>query len=151
MNDYNSILTRLSQLQEDAQKKNLKTWLSNNERIIKAVSEKEVPYHDVSELLSALDQILNEELKAGKLRSFYSRFMMFVAKKYAYVPPKHYTNQWMAVGMAAFGLPFGVIFALAIDNLAFMSIGLPLGLPIGLAIGAAKDKKAQEEGKVLNM
>lgn len=57
----------------------------------------------------------------------------------------------MTLGMTIFGLPFGLMFAMSLDNMAFLGIGLPMGMPIGMAIGAAKDKKAKDEGKVLEV
>ncbi|QCK17134.1 hypothetical protein DCC35_18365 [Mangrovivirga cuniculi] len=66
------------------------------------------------------------------------------------VPKNHYRNTWMAIGMAAFGLPFGVIFSFLIGNMAFLGIGLPIGLAVGMGIGAEKDKESQNNNKQLN-
>ncbi|MCB0638448.1 MAG: hypothetical protein KDC54_17580 [Lewinella sp.] len=70
-------------------------------------------------------------------------------KAHHLVPPGRYTGMWMALGMAAFGVPLGVSFGLALDNMALLSIGLPIGLAIGLAIGAGLDEKAKKEGRQL--
>ncbi len=66
------------------------------------------------------------------------------------VPKNHYQLQWLALGMAAFGIPLGVVFGAALGNLAFMGIGLPIGLGVGIAIGTAKDKQAADEGRQLD-
>lgn len=53
--------------------------------------------------------------------------------------------------MAVFGLPIGIIIGFALDNMAFLGIGLPMGLAVGIAIGTGMDKKAQEEGRQLDI
>lgn len=60
-------------------------------------------------------------------------------------------NMWMAVGMAAFGIPLGAAFGAAIGNMAFIGIGMPVGMAIGIAVGTAMDKKAKAEGRQLNL
>ena len=52
--------------------------------------------------------------------------------------------------MSAFGMPLGVAFSVALDNFAFIGIGLPIGMSIGMALGAGMDKKAAKEGKQLD-
>jgi len=66
------------------------------------------------------------------------------------VPKNHYQLQWLVLGMAAFGIPLGIIFGFALGNLAFMGIGLPIGMGIGIAVGTVKDKKNMEEGRQLD-
>lgn len=43
----------------------------------------------------------------------------------------------------------GVAFGASSDNMAFISIGIPVGMAIGIAIGSGMDKKAKEEGRQL--
>jgi len=57
----------------------------------------------------------------------------------------------MALGMAAFGMPIGIVFGSIIGNMAFIGLGLPLGMVMGLALGTNKDKTAFEEGRQLNV
>jgi len=116
-----------------------------------ALEEKAVDPADVSEELSILQQELSGETKFSRVRSCHGSILKRVKNKYEYTTPGYYQTQWMAIGMGAFGLPLGLAFALAINNFAFMSIGLPIGMPIGMAIGAAKDKKAKDEGKMLTL
>ncbi|MFY0672320.1 MAG: hypothetical protein JXQ87_02890 [Bacteroidia bacterium] len=66
------------------------------------------------------------------------------------VVKNHHRNQKMIFGMTIFGMPLGMIFGFALDNLAFLGIGLPIGMAIGMAIGADLDNKAKKEGRVLN-
>ena len=63
----------------------------------------------------------------------------------------HYRNTWLALGMAAFGIPLGVAFGMSLRNLAFLGIGLSIGLAIGIAVGTGMDKKAFEEGRQMDL
>ena len=67
------------------------------------------------------------------------------------VPKNYYRNMWLAIGMTAIGLPLGAVFSLALDNVSFISIGLPMGLAIGVAIGTFYDNKAEEENRQLEL
>jgi hypothetical protein len=67
------------------------------------------------------------------------------------VPKNYYRNLWLALGMAVFGIPIGVLVGASFGNMAFLGIGLPIGLPIGIAVGSRMDKKAFEEGRQLDL
>ncbi len=72
-------------------------------------------------------------------------------KEVKLVPKNYYRKLWLAVGMAAFGIPIGVSFGISLGNMAFLGIGLPIGLAIGIAVGSGMDKKAFEEGRQLDV
>ncbi|MFN4363635.1 hypothetical protein [Chryseobacterium hispalense] len=72
-------------------------------------------------------------------------------KEHKIVPKNYYRNLWLAVGMGAFGLPIGVVFGLLIHNIALLSIGLPIGMAIGVVVGSSLDKKAEAEGRQLDV
>lgn len=40
------------------------------------------------------------------------------------MPKNHYRNIWMAIGTAAFGIPIGLLYGVALDNYGFMGIGI---------------------------
>ncbi|WP_425391199.1 hypothetical protein [Ekhidna sp.] len=94
--------------------------------------------------LSDSDPILRKEIR--KLQSTLSNSAL---KQLKIVPQNYYLTLGMSVGMAALGIPFGLMFSLALDSFAFIGIGLPIGLGIGLAIGTGLDKKAEAEGRQL--
>ena len=52
----------------------------------------------------------------------------------------------MALGMSAFGIPMGVAFGAATDNMGLIGIGIPIGMSIGIAVGAQKDAQAAKNG-----
>lgn len=79
------------------------------------------------------------------------RMVNTLEKEVKLVPKNHYRNRWLALGMAAFGLPMGVVFGISLGNMAFLAIGLPIGMAIGIAVGTGLDKKASEEGRQLDV
>ena len=74
-----------------------------------------------------------------------------IEKELKIVPRKYYQKFWKLIGMAAFGMPLGLLFGLSLGNMAFLGIGLPIGLAIGLALGSGMDKKAFEENRQLDV
>lgn len=79
-----------------------------------------------------------------------TNILRVVEKRMTLVPRHHYRNTWLAIGMAAFGIPLGVAFSSSIDNLSFIGVGLPVGMAIGIAIGTGLDKKARQQGRQLD-
>ena len=95
---------------------------------------------------SGSDKVLLKQVKEAQ-----SRIFKLIEKELKLVPQKHYMKMWLAVGMAAFGLPFGVAFGVSLGNMGLIGVGLPIGMAIGIAVGSAMDKKAQENGKQLDV
>ena len=79
-----------------------------------------------------------------------SRILKLIEKEHQLVVKNHYFNIWLPVGMALIGLPIGLAFASGLNNMAFISFGLPIGLSMGMALGISMDRKALEEGRQLN-
>jgi len=71
-------------------------------------------------------------------------------KEHKIVPKGYYRTIWMAIGMSAFGIPFGTAFGAAIGNMAMLGMGIPIGMAIGIAIGSQKDAQAAKNGRQLN-
>ncbi len=142
---------------------------SNTDKGNKKVLDKLIVFNELvnelnkKEIPALLEQIINTEIQflnslSGsdrelllQLRKVQQRILTLVEKELHLIPKNYHRNRWIALGMAAFGIPFGVAFSFALDNLAFLGIGIPIGLAIGLALGSAKDKKVQQEGKQLNV
>jgi hypothetical protein len=95
--------------------------------------------------MTSNDRLLKETKKEQ------TKIIKLIEKQLKIVPINHYRNTWMALGMVVFGLPLGLAFSASLDNMAFIGIGLPIGMAIGLAVGTGMDKKAQEEGRQLNL
>ena len=93
---------------------------------------------------------LGKELRK-KIKKDQTEIIKRTEKDLKIVPKNYYRNTWLAVGMAAFGLPIGVAFGASMNNMGFLGIGLPIGMAIGIAVGTAMDKKAIEEGRQLDI
>jgi hypothetical protein len=90
-----------------------------------------------------------KELKKLVRKSQY-KIVKLLEKEHKIVPKGYYRNTWMAIGMSAFGIPMGVAFGAALDNMAFMAMFMPVGMMIGIAIGSQKDAEAAKKGLQLN-
>lgn len=103
------------------------------------------------ESLNALPKDVKSKELIKELGRCQARILGKVEKELKIVPKEYYQNQWLAIGMAGFGIPMGLVFALVLDNMAFFAIGLPLGLAIGMAYGQRLDQKARDEGRQLDI
>ncbi|TDQ19130.1 hypothetical protein DFQ04_0947 [Algoriphagus boseongensis] len=95
--------------------------------------------------ISAEDKALSKQVN-----STFSAFLKDLNTQAGLYSPQHFQTLWMGIGMAAFGIPFGVAFSAILKNFAFIGIGIPIGLSLGIAIGAAKDNQIKKEGKLLD-
>lgn len=139
--------------------------IDQNEKLMNAYSQfdkllGELKKKDLSEEIvllinQGIDQINSiseseKELKKmiGKTQS---GILSQVEKAHKIVVKNYYRNTWMSLGMAAFGLPLGVVFGTSLGNMAFLGIGLPIGMAIGIAVGSGMDIKASEEGRQIDL
>lgn len=74
-----------------------------------------------------------------------------VEKEHKIVPKEYYQKLWLALGLASFGVPLGVIVGVLMKNMALLGLGIPIGLGIGAMLGRSMDKKAAEEGRQLDI
>ena len=88
------------------------------------------------------------ELKKQVRKSQYA-IIKKLEKELKIVPKGYYRSQWLALGMTIFGIPIGMAFGAAIDNIAMFGIGLPIGMAIGIAVGSQKDDQAAKNGRQL--
>lgn len=86
-----------------------------------------------------------------KFQQAYQAIVKRVEKDHKLVTKNYYKNLWMSLGMAAFGIPLGVALGSSLGNMAFLGIGLPIGMAIGISLGTVMDKKAEKEGRQLNI
>ena len=88
-------------------------------------------------------QLSDPPEKAGKYyRKRLAMFTKFLREKFSLILEGHYTALGVALGPA-----FGVALGTALSQ---TSMGIGIGVAMGLAIGAGMDKKAKQEGRVLN-
>ena len=104
----------------------------------------------VNQQITIINQNHDEkELKKHVSKSL-RKIIKILEKEHKIVPKGYYRNMWLALGMSAFGIPIGVAFGAALDNMAFMAMFMPVGMMIGIAIGSQMDTKAAKEGRQLD-
>ncbi|MCF8221827.1 MAG: hypothetical protein K9J25_01680 [Bacteroidales bacterium] len=86
---------------------------------------------------------------SSELKRVYKLILRMLEKKQKLVTKNYYRNQWMAIGMAVFGLPLGVILGKVVGNMGLIGAGIPVGMIIGMIVGEGMDKKAEKEGRIL--
>lgn len=133
----------------------LNTAYSLLKNLLSELRKREIPIEILNSINQEIDKLngfsgSDKEL-LKQVRNSQSLILSLVKKELGLVPKGHFQTMWMAMGMATFGIPFGVVFGLTLGNMAFFGIGIPIGMSIGLAIGAGMDKKAQEEGRQLDI
>lgn len=125
------------------------------ESIIIALQKKEIS-QEIWDVINADIKKINAFMGTEKalikaLKKTAMKILGFVEKELQYVSKHHYRNQWMALGIALLGVVFGTIFSSVLGNYSFMGIGIPIGMVLGMAYGATLDKKAEEDGKQLDL
>lgn len=124
-------------------------------KLMAALEKKEVPEGIQDEVIIKIANLNafagSEKEFARELEQAYNYLLRMLQEKMNWVPKDFYRNQWMALGMVVFGLPLGIALGIALDNMAFMAAFMPIGLAIGMGLGAGMDKKAAEEGRVLDL
>lgn len=136
-------------------KKRLQNAHQQMVKLLAALEKKEVPdviQDEVDVKVANLNVFTGSEKEHARALEQTHRYLLrILQEKLNWVPKDYYRNQWMALGMSVFGLPMGVALGISLDNMAFMAAFLPIGMVIGMALGAGMDKKAAEEGRVLEM
>lgn len=131
-----SLYTQFQKLLEELRKKELPDTLIEAINLdIEALNATTVPDHEFRKLLKEKQ----------------TKIVRVVEKEVKIVPQKYYMTTWLAIGMSAFGLPFGTLLGLSMGNMGLLGIGLPIGMAIGIAIGTNMDKKALKEGRQLDI
>ena len=125
------------------------------EKLLTQLRKRKLPDEVVQAINTNIDLIdpdpgTEEDLRK-QLRKTQSDILRLIEKELKLVPKNHYRNVWLALGIAAFGVPLGVVFGASLGNMGYLAIGIPFGLSIGLAIGTGLDKKAADEGRQLDV
>lgn len=115
---------------------------------IEALNKKETP-GEVASVINDDIRVLNAFSGTDKevrktIRRTHSKILKLVEKELKWVPKNHYRTIWLAIGLAAFGIPLGAAFS----NLG---LGIPLGIVFGMVVGSQMDKKAKKEGRQLDI
>lgn len=123
--------------------------------LIKELNDKELPteiIESINQHIEAFNTANSENVNLRKLlRQSQAKILKLVRDKLKIVTKNYYRDLWLAIGMAAFGLPIGAAISLGTGNKGMLAAGLPIGMAIGLAIGTAMDQQALKQGKQLNI
>ncbi len=128
---------------------------SQFEKLLVELRKRELSEEIINSINTEIDEInavsgSGKELRK-KIKNTQSKIIKLIEKEHKLVTENHYRNTWLAVGMAAFGIPMGVAFGASFGNMAFVAIGIPVGMAIGIAVGSGMDKKAFEEGRQIEL
>jgi len=125
------------------------------EQLLSELIKKDLPNEVITAINNEIEQLNAISDSGKKLSKQVSKairnILKLLEKELKLVPKNHHRNLWLAVGMSAFGVPLGVAFGAALDNMGLLGVGLPIGMVIGMAVGTTMDKKAFEEGRQLNL
>lgn len=125
------------------------------ERLIAELKKMELPVTIVTAINIEIELINHfygsETGLINQLEGAQKRILKLLEKQLNIVPNNHYLNLWMVLGMSAFGVPLGVVWGTASDNMANLAIGLPIGMCLGIALGGFLDSKAKREGRQLDL
>lgn len=148
-------IKQLNRIPNLDQNKKLSRVYTQSDILLAVLREKNLPEEVVEDINIAVDQINDttgsEKEILKQVRSAQSSILKLLEKKLKLVPINYYRNLWMALGMAAIGIPIGVAFGAILGNMGLLALGIPIGMVIGLIIGVKLDRKAYEEGKQLDI
>lgn len=135
--------------------KKLDLEYSQFEKLLNDLNKRELPAVISSTINNNIEEInsfagTDKELRK-RIHKIQSQLIQILGKELKLVIKNHYLIIGLSVGMAAFGIPIGLVFGTIFENMGFIGLGLPMGMMIGMLIGFVMDKKAYEEGRQLNL
>ncbi|MDT0555013.1 hypothetical protein [Patiriisocius hiemis] len=144
----------LKEIAIPSEEKRLQKYFSCYKELVNELKTKDIETSIVSEINEQIDTINNYTKDYKSLRKYIyksrNKILKDLEKKHKIVAKNYYRNIWMAIGLAAFGVPIGIAISTAIGNIALMGAFFPIGMAIGIAVGISMDKKAEKEGRQLN-
>lgn len=135
--------------------KKLSSQYTSFRKLIAELKKREMPPEIVNSINRNIEKINSfsgskKDLRK-QIRKSQSSTLQLIEKELKLVTKNLYRMRWMVIGMSIFGVPVGVALGAALNNMAFLAIGIGIGMVIGMAIGAGMDKKAFEEGRQLDV
>ncbi len=125
------------------------------EKLLSELQARTVPEHIENAVNQSIERINSAVLPENQLIKLISKnhvqILHQVQNELKWVPKNHYRNVYALLGMSGIGVPIGVAFGMAVNNLGLLGLGFPIGMAIGFAIGTAKDKKAAAENRQLDL
>ncbi len=125
------------------------------DQLLKELAKKEIPIFIIDTINQAVDEVNTSSLPENEWRRLIKKnqwnLLKLVEKELKIVPLNYYRNLWLAIGMAAFGVPIGMAMQASSESSGYLAIGFPIGMLIGMVLGSRLDKKAFEEGRQLDV
>lgn len=122
--------------------------------LLDAINRKTMPVAEeatITEMVQHINHFDGTLPQLGDLaKQTHKQVLQLLEKNLKMVPKKHNMKKWMAIGIAL-GLPFGIVYATALGNMAFLGLGIPIGMCVGIGIGTSMDKKAESENRQLDI
>jgi len=122
--------------------------------LIIELNNREIPSSVITEINTEIKVINTFSGTDGKkiklIKKGYARVLKLIEDEQQLVAKNHYRNYWMTMGIA-FGVPLGTVFSSSTGNYGLIGVGIPIGMAIGVAYGTKLDKKAEKEGRQLNL
>jgi membrane protein insertase Oxa1/YidC/SpoIIIJ len=123
--------------------------------LIDALNKKDIP----ADLTTSINQIIifinsmhaSDKIVIRRIEEGKNKILEMVERRLGLVRKKQYHNYWITMGVTLYGLPVGVVLYFLSGNLAFIIPGLPIGMLIGIWVGNRKDRKAETNGKQLEI
>ncbi len=147
-------LTKIDRDSSSYQNEKLTCAYDQLDSLLSALAKKEIPDEIIVSINDKIEHIshytASEKDSIKRIKKTQLNILKLVEKELKIIPKNHYRNTWLALGMATFGIPLGVVFGTSFGNMAFLGIGLPIGMVIGLAVGTGLDKKARDEGRQID-
>ena len=124
-------------------------------KLIAVLKERTLPVETV-ELINGHVNEINATNAQGKallkeIRKSQTAILMHLDKTLKIVPTGQYVALGFVLGMSLIGIPLGLIISTTLKNPGLLGLGLPVGMFIGAIIGKSKEKKAKEEGRLLDI
>jgi len=148
-------IIELNEVQHTSENSKLPALYTQFQKLLEELRKKELPDTLIESINQDIEELNATTLTDNKLRKLFkekqTKIVRVVEKEVKIVPQKYYMTLWLAIGMSAFGIPLGTLLGLSLKNMGLLGIGLPIGMVIGIAIGTNMDKKAQQEGRQLDV
>ena len=136
------------------QNKKLKKKFLQFEMLINELKNKEASPETVNFINDQIQKVNgvidSDRALKNQIRNSQLKILKKVEKELKLVVKNHHRNMWLGVGMAL-GVAIGSAIGTGTGNMSLFGLGLPLGMAIGIVYGTSLDKKAEEEGKQLNL
>ncbi|MCP2042850.1 hypothetical protein [Pontibacter sp. HSC-36F09] len=149
------MIPKLQQREDLTQNDKLAEEFGRMQQLIDALNSKAIPEGIAATIAQQIEPLNSPDipapLYAARLKKTRSFILKLVEKQLKLVPQKHYQKLWLALGISALGIPFGVVFSVALKNFAFIGLGLPIGIGVGIAVGTQLDEQAKAEGRQLDL